>query len=253
MNIPKIIHHISPSNKEDWHPVWESCFSSWKNHFSEEEYTYMMWDDFSIDLFVKNNFSEYWELYKSFPYHIMRIDFARFCILYKYGGIYADMDMYCYNNFYDDLNKSCCLVGSLSKNEIVQNSLMVSTPKNNFLIKCMEKSKEKFVLRDLEIGLERCSYVSETTGAVLLSICYCSYDQNSIQILPSFEYNRGTAIYDKNLKTRHMFTGLWGKECIDIAKKDHKDKFSHISFKDYIILNYKKFRKIDLNCFNFYS
>jgi len=39
------------------------------------------------------------------------------------GGIYADMDMFCYTNFYNELTKVAYVVQSI-KDEFIENSLM---------------------------------------------------------------------------------------------------------------------------------
>ena len=96
--IPKIIHHIAPKFPNSWHYFWQKCYDSWKTQFSD--YEFIMWNDKDdIDNFVKIHYKEHWNLYRAFPFHIMRIDFARLCILHKFGGIYADMDVFCYKNF----------------------------------------------------------------------------------------------------------------------------------------------------------
>ena len=130
MKIPKIIHQTAPNLKERWHPIWKECQFSWKVNYPSPEYKYILWDDNDCRELVKNKLSKYIEMYDSFPHDIMRIDFSRYCILYEYGGIYADMDIFCYENFYNELNKACYIVESHAKNEIMQNCLMISTAKN---------------------------------------------------------------------------------------------------------------------------
>ena len=130
MPIPKIIHHIAPEDQKRWHPIWVDCYNSWKTNFLENEYQYILWnDDNDIDSLIKNDYSQYWETYKNLPLHTQKIDFARIAILHKYGGIFTDMDVYCYQNFYEELTiKDCYLIqcskydGQYDKdNEIVAN------------------------------------------------------------------------------------------------------------------------------------
>ena len=60
IDIPKVIHQTSPSDKNLWHPIWHKCHESWKKNFPESEFKQILWEDSNeIDDLVKNNFSEY--------------------------------------------------------------------------------------------------------------------------------------------------------------------------------------------------
>jgi len=102
--IPKIIHQTAPENISKWHPIWKFCQDSWKSNFASEEYEYKFWNDDDNDRFIKKDFPEYYKLFCDFDKDIiLKVDFVRYAILYKYGGIYADMDFYCSKNFYNIL------------------------------------------------------------------------------------------------------------------------------------------------------
>ncbi len=256
MVIPKIIHQTAPSNKDEWHPIWDKCHSSWKFNFPERIYSHLMWNDDDMDAFVESEYPQYWELYKNLCLHILQIDFFRYLVLYKYGGIYADMDMYCYTNFYSDLSKDCCLVESSSsdKEEIVQNSLMVSSPENMFYLECIEKFALNYSAQSMPSDyIDRQKWVKETSGPILLSNVYDSFEKNHIQLLPSNEYN--PLSYFINTKTKHMLTGRWGKEIMDGLKEYHSTnpELKNLTHKEFLIMDYKQFRGIDSNNFNPYT
>lgn len=245
---------MAPTDKLDWHPVWEKCHQSWKEQFPESEYKHLMWDDTAIDNLVRQYYYRYFSFYNNLPLHIMKIDFARFCILHKYGGIYADMDMYCYKNFYSDLVRDYYLVGSLCAEEVVQNSLMVSTPKNNFMQYCMNKisTNNKIHTKKVIKGSYdfEPQYVLETTGPRYLGIIFKQYGGTQANILPPEEYNLSHLTYDEKIKTRHMLTGRWGKEVIEREKKMLGDG---VNYKEHSIIGYKNFRGIDIVDYDFYS
>ena len=251
--IPKIIHQIAPEDKNLWHPIWFKCHDSWKEHYPEPEYTHIMWNDEDIDILIREEFQEYLNLYNSFSFHIIKLDFIRYCILYKYGGIYADMDMFCYKNFYNELKGDGYLIGSAYDDELVQNSLMISTVKNTFFKQCINEIYNKYKPFDnSEIWT---NHVVKTSGPRFLSGLYLSFGKNSIGILPHEEYNNDLRYYTSNLKTRHMMTGRWGKEMSEISKQRHREDryMKHGSYKEYLIYEYKKFRNIDLHNFDFFK
>jgi len=143
MTIPKIIHQTAPNNSENWHPIWKECQKSWLKH--HQDFQYFLWNDNDIEKLIKDCYPEYLNFYNSLPYKIIKIDFARFCILHQHGGIYADMDVFCYKNFYSMLENDLYIVESWEEwGEKIQNSLMVSSPKNIFWEKCMRYSAEQY-------------------------------------------------------------------------------------------------------------
>lgn len=265
--IPKIIHQTAPKGQENWHPLWRDCYNSWKENFREGEFRYLMWDDESLDSFMKKNYPEYMEYYNNLPFHIMKIDFFRCALLYKYGGIYADMDMYCYTNFYDELKEDGYILQSSpgSQNEKVSNALMASIPGNKFFKDYMDICVEIYEDFPYEVSvqsihekvLEYSDYVISKTGPGVLSELYTKYDKDKISTLDSTYYHRAPRDYDTCLKVRHMNTGIWGKDVFDYVKvRQQYEKFPRVrnmTSDEYMKYYYHSFRDIDLKKFDFYK
>jgi mannosyltransferase OCH1-like enzyme len=56
-------------------------------------YNYYLYDDLEMDDFVNNNFpSEITECYNKLNIIVAKVDFWRYLVIYKYGGVYLDMD-----------------------------------------------------------------------------------------------------------------------------------------------------------------
>lgn len=256
--IPKVIHQMAPKNKELWNFVWDKCHLSWKEKFPIDEYEHIMWDDEKIDKFIESEFPEYVKFYYSLPFHIIQLDFARFCILYKYGGIYADMDYYCSENFYHDLNKDLVFVESCSEHgdEILQNSLMCSKKNNHILKEIIEKCVEnfyKYEIIDDFIHEKNNLYIRLICGPVLLTQYYNSIndDREKIQILEKELYNPDIRYIESNskIKTIHFLTGIWGKDERKLMfRKIEKNKdfksFSFERWKNFRHIHYQKFSHI---------
>lgn len=257
MTIPKIIHQTAPADKEKWNPVWDKCHESWKTHFSEDEFEHVMWNDDDIDNLVKEKYPEYYDDYKSFPLHILQVDFVRNCILDQYGGIYVDMDVYCYQNFFSELKKEVVLVEGLAYDEIAQNSFMASQKDSSFFKICMEKSIEIFKNspslgerlnqnNSVPENIVVSNYVKEITGPYLLSVVYDTYEnKESIQVLPQKEYNPHIPEYHSGIKMKHMLTGDWGKE----QKEGYNNPF--LSYKDFKKFGYFEGKGIDIDLYDF--
>lgn len=251
--IPKIIHQTAPLDKSKWHPLWNRCQQSWKDNFKDFEYK--LWNDEQIDNLVKEKYPEYWNMYNEFPIHIMKIDFVRLCFMHQFGGIYADMDYFCYKNFYDELTHSVYLVENPFGNDPIENSLMCSSPGHNFWIECMELSKKRFneiknssrsywldnlvkISADKHHGLKlRPSLVFYITGTNHLSSAF-RMTSEKIKTLDGRYFNNNDISYHPSYRTKHIHTGLWGKESINVYFEDPK-------VQGYL-------RNISLNDFNFY-
>ena len=234
--IPKIIHQTAPSDTDHWHPLWFKCTESWKQHYPDFEH--ILWNDLEIDDLVKNDYPKYWEMYEAFPAHILKIDFVRFCFLHKFGGIYADMDMFCYKNFYDELNDDIYLLENPMGNDIIENSMMVSEAGHPFWIECMDlalerynyiKNKDSSYLDNIKVvssdkmfgKILRPYLVFFITGTNLISTAFRK-TKLYISTLPGIYYNNNDVSYDPSYRTKHVHTGLWGEENIEITD-EHKE------------------------------
>ncbi|MFZ2103704.1 MAG: glycosyltransferase, partial [Oricola sp.] len=56
---------------------------------------YRLWTDDDLLVFVRDEFPDLLELYQSYPNPVQRADLARYMLLYRFGGVYADMDTDC--------------------------------------------------------------------------------------------------------------------------------------------------------------
>jgi len=147
LNIPKIIHQTAPADKTRWHSIWERCQNSWKHYFPEWEYRF--WSDEDLDTFIKTKYVWFYPIYVSYPKQIFRVDAARYFILNEYGGLYADMDFECIQNFEHIFTENKVYIAESEykdtkyesdfEYEILQNALIASPPKHKFWIYCFEE------------------------------------------------------------------------------------------------------------------
>jgi mannosyltransferase OCH1-like enzyme len=263
MNIPKIIHHIAPSDKSRWHPMWEKCYPTWQKHFPDFEHK--MWNDAEgIDNFVRDYYTQYWQLYSDFPAHIMRIDFVRFCLLHHFGGIYSDMDMFCYKNFYDELDTPLHIVEAPYGEEFLESSLMISEPNHEFWIDCMELSRTNFYnevqKRNIKIPFnnDRATQfiITATGGPNLICRVWRKWvNTDKIKTLPGVLYNNHGMSYHPEYRTRHMMTGMWGKESVKfIEENSGTNDLKNVLGDGYIdeMKNYVTLNNVTIDTFDFY-
>ena len=200
--IPKIIHQTAPADKSKWNVVWHECQESWFEKFPSPEYEYKMWTDEDLDSLIKNDFPWFYDIYINYKENIKRFDIARYFILYKYGGIYADMDYMCMKNFYDLLppGKVSISESPYPHNEFIQNALMTSNKNNDYWLKVIDESKKRTTLP-----------VRDSTGPILISDIYFT-NTNNVNVLAKDLFNPLPKTQEFNadiVYTKHFGSCTW--------------------------------------------
>jgi mannosyltransferase OCH1-like enzyme len=76
---------------KDLHPLVQKKIDSFKE--LNPDYTYYLYDDNDMDVFVNEHFAgEIADCYNKLNIIVAKVDFWRYLVLYKYGGVYLDMD-----------------------------------------------------------------------------------------------------------------------------------------------------------------
>ncbi len=92
--IPKRIH-------QTWHERTyrenRGTPQSWISRNPGWQYT--LWTDDDLLAFVRAEFPDLLELYNAYPNAVQRADLGRYLLLYRFGGVYADMDTDCLAGF----------------------------------------------------------------------------------------------------------------------------------------------------------
>ena len=169
--IPKIVHLSYKSEKEIL-PEWKDVIPAWKK--TNPTWEIKFWSDQDNEKIVKEEFPWFYDTYKNFKYNIQRVDSVRCCYLFKYGGLYIDMDYLPINKidklFYNETNNKNIndnqIYLTLNTNGLIYfNSFMASKPGNTFWIdylKSIMKTKRKWFWT-------KHFYVYFTTGPFKLS------------------------------------------------------------------------------------
>ena len=147
---PRIIHQTYKTEKLP--DIWKDTPASWKA--VNPTFEYKFWTDTDIDDFVKTNFPDYVDMMNNFKYKIQKIDTIRYMWLYKFGGIYVDMDIQSilpiekllsfFEGTYDYDILLAKTLNSVDK-VVLTNSFMVSKPNNNFWIDVLNNIKKNNV------------------------------------------------------------------------------------------------------------
>ena len=220
----RIIHQVWFTSIQNKKKTIE-CYNKLKIHreswkIKNPTWFHFEWNQHLSDILVRTFFPEHYNMYKKYYYEIQRCDAIRYFFLYRYGGVYADMDYYC-NKPLDDafikFNKDFYLVQSPNNGgEYVSNSLMMSRPKHPFW---------KSIFIEMEINkycpiyYSRHMIVMYTTGPGLLTRVYNKYKiKYKLSSLPYKLFHPYgisddiMSLKDSNAYAIHIGSGTWEKK-----------------------------------------
>jgi mannosyltransferase OCH1-like enzyme len=132
--IPKIIHQTWKTNNipDEWKNAVNSC------KIINNDFTYILWTHETMDIFVKENYPDLYTIYKSYKHDIQRCDAFRYLVLYKYGGVYLDMDIICKKNLNNLLHFDLVLAKSSNIETTFTNSFFMVVPNHPFFKYCID-------------------------------------------------------------------------------------------------------------------
>jgi mannosyltransferase OCH1-like enzyme len=225
--IPKIIHQTWKTSEipENWKFGVDECKRI------HNDYEYKLWTDEMMEEFVKKEYPDFYQIYKSYKYHIQRCDAFRYLVLYKYGGIYIDMDIVCKKKLDNLLKYDIIFAKSSNIKSSYTNSLMISSKNNKFIKYCIDNLPK---YRNNKIFLGKHFHIMNSTGPSFYSKMINDYKLENIDnyyILSNDEFAGDcNACNETKCKGGHYFTHVKGQTW---------NSFDSL-FYNFCLCNYKK-------------
>ena len=134
--IPKIIWQtyktpVPPNESLD-------CIKTWLD--KNPSHVWYYFDDARCEKFIRDHFDdEFYNMYVSLPYGVMKSDAWRIAIVYIYGGVYADLDTVCLRPI-DEWTNDRELVVSIEPptHDGIANFCFAASPKHPAIYQCLE-------------------------------------------------------------------------------------------------------------------
>jgi mannosyltransferase OCH1-like enzyme len=148
--VPPILHQIwmNKDNEFQSYPKIPAkyiyYYHSWRKN--NPNYYHIIWDGYMMNMFVKEYYPNFYNIYIEYPSWIYRCDTFRYLVLHKFGGIYVDMDFISIKplpkwkhkvTLFSDCKPNVDYCG-------INNCLLVSEPNNIFWLNVLEESKKRF-------------------------------------------------------------------------------------------------------------
>jgi inositol phosphorylceramide mannosyltransferase catalytic subunit len=173
--IPRIVHQMS----KDLNLSHQSTLWRRRCEILNPDWTFMLWTDETIRDLVEMFFPSHLETFQSYDHKMKRVDASRYMILYRYGGVYIDLDMTCLRPFHSDLFRypnTFYTARQVTENQLpyaqrCANAFMASEPQNPFLKKLLDRLSSTTKL-----------HVVEATGPLFLTSLIDSEANSSLHV-----------------------------------------------------------------------
>lgn len=229
--IPKIIHYCWFGGNE-LSDLAKKCIDSWKKYFPE--YKIIEWNENNFDI----NCCQYvQDAYKEKKWaHVS--DYARFYVLYQYGGIYFDTDVEVINS-YDNILKEGAFMGCERWDGGIATGLGFGVEKSNSFMKKILEDYEKSSFYDEKGEADIYNTVVVRVTNLMTQAGYIpNYEPqrvNGIVIYPKDYFNpmiyeTGVLDITSNTKSIHWYDASWfpkGDKKIHLVEQKIRVKFKY--------------------------
>ena len=190
LKIPKIIHQVWFNFKGDnsGRDIGDHNRDLRKRLQNKNpNYRIVLWREEDAEALLKKDFPRYFSAFLFLEPIIRRVDYIRFFILFKYGGIYLDMDYFALRSFdeyftdYPQYKDSDIVLSKSCYGPWITNSIMMSRPGCKFWKFCYESSKNGTLIPwwgTLQNHIETAC----TTGPHFMTIAHQTYKELNCNI-----------------------------------------------------------------------
>ena len=213
--IPKIVHQTFKNNTL---PIlYKKCQSDIKLIYDDFDYKFYNDDDMNI-------FMEHFDpifkhgVFDKLPVKIMQIDVFRYCLIYKFGGLYSDMD-YQVTKKFDFSNIQVALpisVSAKTNNDfVIGNCFFASISSHPFWKKLIDEIIENIdrIIADYKLNKKSLKkFVLNTTGPGFITSIYKKYFINdpSISLLDKHMFHPPRPTNEKEIKELYKTENTFG-------------------------------------------
>ena len=116
------------------------------------DYNIKIWNLEETSEAIEKHLPEFYYTFLSMTPWISKCDFARFCLIYIFGGVYSDLDFYCNKNL-DGLLEGKEYIFTFEPREhggeFLYNGFFASVAKNPFIYGWLKTMEDNFMMRDV--------------------------------------------------------------------------------------------------------
>ena len=213
--IPKRIFQTWKTNEIPL--AWQPYQKSWKEKHQDWEFCFATDDDNRA--FVTKWFPGFLETYDLLSIPITKVDFVRYLYLYKFGGVYADLDcesLQPLDGLIKQFPNSNILLGlPFDSLRYIECACMISSPLHPFWMEVIESIRDAVERPSKSLRLlkffNRSLYILALTGPIRLGEVYqeAKNRHTDIELLPSKYFYPKRDSQTTNSYVKHHMSGSW--------------------------------------------
>jgi mannosyltransferase OCH1-like enzyme len=144
-SIPKIVFQTWKTRQPP------TNFTYWSTSFQRlnPDFQHVLWDDADNREFIASDYPWFLTFYDSYPREIFRADIVRFFFLYRFGGLYADLDTECLRPLGQTLARADIVLGRMGNDPTfphsIPNAMMASAPGQLFWLLAIAIAIERII------------------------------------------------------------------------------------------------------------
>jgi inositol phosphorylceramide mannosyltransferase catalytic subunit len=219
--IPRIIHQTWRSGRlpdalRRWQATWQRL---------NPDCEYRFYDDHDCLEFIKQHFPGLAGVYQSIEFGVQKADLFRYLVVYRHGGLYADMDMKCckpFDRFFDLDTALLCIETRITderRRELgyrrpyqIANCIFAAPPGHWFTQRLIERA-----VASSAHPLYSPAEIEDATGPRMLTRLYeelAPSPGDGVAVLSQIHWMPPTVYPDRwplniNVYARHHFCGSW--------------------------------------------
>lgn len=181
-------------------------------------WTFMRWDDKGVRDLIAREACEYLDKYNSFTLLHQRVDFARYLILYVYGGVSVDTDVLAKKGFdtLPELQTSDFIVSKNSTDSFINNATIIVSEKNPLLKELLDSINPECSFTGIDSATTNALCINNTTGPGMFTK-FINEHLDRITVLDN-SYFEPCSGYDKSCQAEgikentildHQHEGTW--------------------------------------------
>jgi len=239
--IPKTIHQIWFQGEDQMPEHLKMYHKSWVDN--NPDYHIKVWDEVQIKKLIDSYpDAEVRNMYHGYPHMIQKIDLAKYVILYKYGGIYIDMDVknlqridQSFFEHYDlivskmpesILFKSLLSLGGTSMFvDIINNGIIMTRMEHPVILDTINEAKKNN--DSIYKNINKTLYVYVTTGPLCLTNAVYKNPSSKVKIINQsyfegcdvFEVENKTCQPPENALGIHLYENKWVSSSENFIKR----------------------------------
>jgi mannosyltransferase OCH1-like enzyme len=229
--IPKILSQTWKS--EELPAAAARLVAGWRR--LNPDFEHRFYDDAGCREVVASTFPEHLGAYDALPRPVMRADVFRYAVVYRDGGLYADIDMECLKPIAPVLTSGDCILsvearlGATRQAELgyatdtqIANCIFAAVPGHPFLRRAVNRCFELFAAHDPAQPVS----VEDITGPRMLTRLLDAEPRDDVTILPQvvlmapFEYPDIWPV-NRHMYARHRTFGTWkdGQGAVSLRRR----------------------------------